>query len=83
MEIKGISNNSFLADTLKNVKTDSAAASEQKDKIVISPEARDLAKTDFSSNKIAEIREKVNSGFYDSDEVLQKVADKILNSIQK
>jgi anti-sigma28 factor (negative regulator of flagellin synthesis) len=83
MEIKGISNNSFLADTLKNVKTDSAPASEQKDKIVISTEARDLAKTDFSSNKIAEIREKVNSGFYDSDEVLQKVADKILNSIQK
>ncbi len=83
MEIKGISNNSFLADTLKNVKTDSASASEQKDKIVISPEARDLAKTEFSTNKIAEIREKVNSGFYDSDEVLQKVADKILNYIQK
>ncbi len=83
MEIKGISNNSFSADTPKNIKIDSTSASEQKDKIVISTEARDLAKTEFSTNKIAELREKVSAGFYDSDEVLQKVVDKILNDILK
>ncbi len=83
MEIKGISNNSFIADTPKNIKTDSTSASEQKDKIVISTEARDLAKTEFSTNKIAELREKASAGFYDSDEVLQKVVDKILNDILK
>lgn len=83
MEIKGISTNSFTADTPKNVKKDSSLAADQKDKIVISTKARDLAKTEFSTNKIAELREKVNAGFYDSDEVLQKVVDNILNDILK
>ncbi|MBI5730574.1 MAG: flagellar biosynthesis anti-sigma factor FlgM [Ignavibacteriales bacterium] len=83
MEIKGISTNLFTAHKPKNIKTDSTSASEQRDKIVISTEARDLAKTEFSPDKIAELREKVNTGFYDSDEVLQKVVDKILNDILK
>lgn len=83
MEIKGISTNSFTTNTPKNVKKDSFLAADQKDKIVISAEGRDLAKTELSLNKIAELREKVNTGFYDSDEVLQKVVDKILNDFRK
>ena len=83
MVIKGISNSTFIAGTIKNVKNNSALATDQKDKIVISAEGRDLAKTEFSTSRISELRDKVNSGFYDSDEVLNKVADKILIDLQK
>jgi anti-sigma28 factor (negative regulator of flagellin synthesis) len=83
MEIKGIANNAFVAETPKNTKSDSASSTDPKDKIVISAQARDLAKTELSSARIAELRERVNSGFYDSDEVLEKVSEKILNELNK
>lgn len=85
MEIKGFSNNQFFVNQAKNKAAETARQQEakEKDKIEISAEARNLAKTDFSSKRIDEIRQKISSGFYESDEVLNKVADKILSDIQK
>ncbi|MHB8904493.1 MAG: flagellar biosynthesis anti-sigma factor FlgM [Melioribacteraceae bacterium] len=83
MEIRGVSNNPLFVNQTKNNKPEEAQNQEAKDKIVISPEARDMAKVDLSPARLEEIRERINTKFYDSDEVLNKVADKILVEVAK
>ncbi|MFZ5947823.1 MAG: flagellar biosynthesis anti-sigma factor FlgM [Stygiobacter sp.] len=82
MEIKGVTNGSFFVNQTKNQKVSDNNA-KKRDTIEISTEARDLAKADLDQQKIEEIRSKIKSGFYKSDEVLNKVADKILVEIKK
>jgi anti-sigma28 factor (negative regulator of flagellin synthesis) len=78
VEIKSVSNNLYLINTVKNQKGEVAQASTQKDKIEISTEAREkIVGGDLDQDRVNEIREKIASGFYNSDEVLKKVADKI------
>ncbi len=83
MEIKGISNNSPFVNQPKGKKTSSVQAQDPKDKIVISPEARNLAKGELSAERIEELHQRIASGFYEADDVLKKVVEKILNEIQK
>jgi hypothetical protein len=47
MEIRGVSNNPLFVNQTKNNKPEEAQNQEAKDKIVISPEARDMAKVDL------------------------------------
>lgn len=82
MEIKGVTNGSFFVNQTKNQKVGDNNA-KKRDTIEISTEARDLAKADLDQQKIEDIRSKIKSGFYKSDEVLNKVADKILTEIKK
>ncbi|MEW6005898.1 MAG: flagellar biosynthesis anti-sigma factor FlgM [Stygiobacter sp.] len=82
MEIKGVTNGSFFVNQTKNQKVGDNNA-KKRDTIEISTEARDLAKADLDQQKIEDIRSKIKSGFYKSDEVLNKVADKILAEIKK
>ncbi|MDF1611204.1 flagellar biosynthesis anti-sigma factor FlgM [Stygiobacter electus] len=82
MEIKGVTNGSFFVNQTKNQKVGDNNA-KKRDTIEISTEARDLAKADLDQQKIEDIRSKIKSGFYKSDEVLNKVADKILVDIKK
>ncbi|MCX6169961.1 MAG: hypothetical protein NTX65_11505 [Ignavibacteriales bacterium] len=83
MEIRGVSNNPLFVNQAKNNKPEEAQNQDAKDKIVISSEARDLAKVDLSSARLEEIRDRINSKFYDSDEALNKVAEKILSEVSK
>lgn len=83
MEVRGISNNPLFVKSPQNKKGDSVHPQDQKDKIQISTEARDLAKTDLTPQRLEEIRSKLNSKFYDSDEVLKKVVEKILPEVTK
>lgn len=85
MEIKGIGNNSFSNNPSDIRKVDSKEKENksQKDKIEISEEARVLARADLSSQRLEEIRHKMQNNFYNSDEVLKKVAEEILKEIQK
>ena len=54
-----------------------------KDKIEISEEARNMAKTtEISPERLEQIRNRIDSKFYSSAEVLSKVADKILKEIK-
>lgn len=48
----------------------------KKDKVEISSEAKELYKLK-RMEKIEEIKKKVESGFYNSDDVIDKVAEKI------
>ena len=78
MEIKGVSNSSYFINSPKNQKGEPSSASVQKDKIEISAEARGIAVNgNLNQDRVKEIREKIASGFYSTDEVQKKVADKI------
>ena len=54
----------------------------KKDKIEISKQAIAMQSTNETKN-LAEIQKKIDSGFYNSEEVLSKVADSILKEIGK
>ena len=83
MEIRGVSNSPLFVNQTKNTKTEEAQSQEAKDKIVISSEARNIAKADLSTARLEEIHGRINTKFYDSNEVLNKVADKILAETTK
>lgn len=85
MEIKGIGNNSFSNNPSDIRKVDSKEKENksQKDKIEISEEARVLARADLSSQRLEEIRQKMQNNFYNSEQVLKKVAEEILKELQK
>ena len=83
MEIRGLSKNTILVDNTIAKKNGSIPKQEPKDSIVISNEGRDLAKADLTPARLDEIRNKIKSNFYNSPEVWNKVADKILNEISK
>ncbi len=51
------------------------------DKIEISQEAKMLQTNKVSPKDFAKIRERINTDFYNSDEVVGKVADSILKEI--
>jgi anti-sigma28 factor (negative regulator of flagellin synthesis) len=78
VEIKGVSNSTYFINSSKNQKSEAPSASSQKDKIEISAEAREkVVGGDLDLERVNEIREKIAAGFYNSDEVLNKVADKL------
>lgn len=83
MEIKGISNSPLFVDRTKKSKSESVQNQDAKDKIEISSEGRDMAKVELSPARLEEIRGRLSSNFYNSDEALNKVADKILTEFKK
>lgn len=77
----------------KGRKTETTPAKQAGDKVEISPEAKKLQDTsnlngvasktikdtpDVREDKIAEIRQKINEGFYDQSNVASTLADKLL-----
>lgn len=52
------------------------------DTIEISDEAKVLISNKIDTKTFAAIQQKIQSGFYDSDEVLNKVADSLLKAIK-
>jgi len=84
VEIKGISNNSFFINPVKNKKGEQNTAPVQKDKLEISAQAMEkVAGGNLDQNRVNEINSKISSGFYNSDAVLNKVADKLLTEFGK
>lgn len=82
MEIKGISSSVYKnEENLKKVSNKSTEPT-KKDKIEISEQAKALQGASDSKN-LADIKKKIESGFYNRDEVISKVADAILKEITK
>ncbi len=79
------SNISPLADYLqkgKGAKSTPVASKEASDKIEISKEAK-LKNNEISdTTKLSLIKDRIDSGFYNSDEVISKVADSILKEVR-
>lgn len=83
MQVKGINNNVFSQTPSKVNKPGSNNSASKKDRIEISSQARDIAKSELGSQRLEEIKQKLNNKFYDTEEVLSKVADAILKELDK
>ncbi len=83
MEIKGISNNGFSQSPNIVGKPESNISNKPKDRIEISTEAREIVKADLGSQRLEEIKQKMQNKFYDSDEVINKVAAAIIKEFKE
>ena len=84
MNIKPISNNySYNNGGLEGKKSkESSGESKIEDKLEISEQAKVLNKENLQSKKLALIKERIDSNFYNSDEVTKKVSQEIYNEIK-
>ena len=82
MEIKGILSSVYKNDDKVKTTSGKAPDATKKDKIEISEQAKALRNTGDTKN-LTDIQKKIDSGFYNSDEVISKVADSILKEIGK
>lgn len=80
MEIKGIIPKTIIVDESKNNKSVKKEV-QKKDSLEISKEAKELQQKSEQIRDLSAIREKIKSGFYNTDEVLSKVADRILKEL--
>ena len=83
MELKHIgmvsSVQTVAADDVK-VKKDKAASDDRKDQLQLSGEAKELMASKKNA-KIELMKSRVESGYYFSDEVTEKTAEKIMKSL--
>uniref|UniRef100_A0A7V2ZI53 Flagellar biosynthesis anti-sigma factor FlgM n=1 Tax=Ignavibacterium album TaxID=591197 RepID=A0A7V2ZI53_9BACT len=80
MEIKGITPKTIIVDESKNNKSLKKEV-HKKDSLEISKEAKELQQKSEQVKDLSSIKEKIKSGFYNSEEVLSKVADRILKDL--
>ena len=88
-----INNTNLAANYIKDVKkkyshefSKQSDASKQKlgsDKLEISNEAKSMLNQTANVKDLAAIKQKIDNGFYNSEEVIQKVASAILKEINK
>ena len=85
MDIKKVSGNQYFSnEILKNKEkaVKDAPTGTKQDKLQISKEAK-VMNEKVEASKLDVIKQKLAQKFYDSDEVLSKVSDKILNELNK
>lgn len=84
MKINNITNNNIsrFQETNKKI-TNSQQGNSVKstDRLEISDKARKLQTNKIDSQRFSEIKEKINSGFYNSKGVIDKVAESILKEL--
>ncbi len=80
MEIRGIINKMILPDEKNQTKVSSKKENSRGDVFEISKEAQELLQKQ-KEEKIQEIRGRIQSGFYNSDEVIEKVARLLLKEL--
>lgn len=81
MEIKGITTKPIIVDETKNNKSVKKEA-QKKDSLEISKEAKELHHKSEQLKDLSAIKDRIKTGFYNSDEVLDKVADRILKELK-
>ena len=80
MNIKGVGNNlnRFTELYKKQEEAKSRQAQQKTDKLELSDAAKKLKAEGIDPKVIADVKMKVESGYYNSDEVINKVADEII-----
>ncbi len=80
MEIKPLSNNNFFNKDVVQTKKgkDVEENIKPKDRLELSSEAKQINDDQLDLKKLDAIKQKIANKFYDSDEVIGKVADAIL-----
>ncbi|GAB4380772.1 MAG: hypothetical protein Kow0042_31070 [Calditrichia bacterium] len=82
MKVNELSKINFVANVHKAKKVRMVNKEQNADKVELSREAKALSKKEktLSPEKIAEIQKKIDEKYYDQEEVLKVVAERILNS---
>jgi hypothetical protein len=82
MEIKPISGNiNLVKNNIVKRQEDQKQDNTPKDRLEISDEAKSIGSASIKGKNLDEIKQKVDSNFYNSKEVISKVADRILKDI--
>ncbi|NWF90415.1 MAG: hypothetical protein HXY50_13260 [Ignavibacteriaceae bacterium] len=82
MNISSIGPKYFQNDEKSKVRQNKSEDPAAKDKIEISAEAKSFI-TSAGFKDFSEIRQKIESKYYDSKEVIEKIAEKILKQIRE
>lgn len=83
MNVREVANSYGLQNVLKKRSTDRSTKAEKNvDKIELSAEAKELQKAQYEQ-KIGQIRERINNGFYSQKMVLERVAIKLINDLEQ
>jgi len=85
VNIKGVGNNLNRYTELykKQEEATSRQAQQKTDKLDISDAAKKLRAEGVDPKRLAEVKLRIDSGYYNSDEVIGKVADEIIKEISK
>lgn len=85
MNIKGVGNNLNRYTELYKKQEEASSRQTQKktDKLDLSDAAKKLKAEGIDTKKFAEVKLKIESGYYNSDEVINKVADEILRTFNQ
>ena len=82
MNIKGLVPKIFVNDEKPKVRQNKESENSKRDKLEISPEAK-LLQSKSEVKDLSDVKKRVNNKFYDSKEVVDKIADKILKELRK
>jgi hypothetical protein len=83
MEIKAITNSQIRTESVSSSKSTSKSKSSSSDKIEISAEAKAMSVTSTESKDFGLINQRIKDNFYNSDEVINKVATAIIKLLSK
>ncbi len=85
MDINGVgsSYNRYTNAYKKQENTEAPKSLNKKDKLELSEAAKKLKTEGISAKEFGEIKERVESGYYNSDEVTKKVAEEILKEFSE
>jgi len=81
MDIKAITGSLYVPKEIKGKKTEGSSEEKAKDKLDISPEAKLMQTSSLDASKLNTIRERIESKFYDKQDVVDQVASSILKEI--
>ncbi len=82
MNIKGLGPKIFVNDEKPKVRQNKESENSKRDKLEISQEAK-LLQGKSEVKELSDVKKRVNNKFYDSKEVVDKIADKILKELRK
>lgn len=82
MEVKIISNKELLANQVNLKEPGSIKEPGKTDLLEISREGKELAKLKLDNQRLQLIKSRIESNFYNTDEVLSKVAEKIYTELK-
>ncbi|MBK7104463.1 MAG: hypothetical protein IPH62_04185 [Ignavibacteriae bacterium] len=85
MDIKGVGNNySRYTELYKKQEQASSRQTQQKtDKLELSDAAKKLKSEGIDAQLMTEVKTKIESGYYNKDEVINKVADEIIKKFSE
>lgn len=85
MNIKGVGNNlNRYTELYKKQEEATSRQTQQKtDKLELSDAAKKLKAEGVDSQRLSQVKLKVDSGYYNSDDVINKVADEIIKEFSK